>query len=119
MIDLRVLRGIQEGHALPARSLAELVQLDAVPRKFLEIATTEFREAARVVRKPLAKPRTRREIALPGVECGTIARDASRPEPIHQHPEPVASFRRLVDALDAEVAGIRLLRLELGQQAGR
>src|SRR5581483_7850780 len=80
---------------------AQRAQLAAPLRELRQVAAAEPGKALGVVPVPAAQLVARREQLRPLVDRGIVAPEAPRPEPVHEHPESVASRRRLVGSLRA------------------
>src|SRR5207249_1518380 len=71
------------------------------------VAPAEVVGPLRVVAVPAAQLRRRGELAGPALDVGAISGEPPGPEPVDQHPVPIAGLRLLVDALHLEAGSRR------------
>src|SRR2546430_813055 len=120
VIAARIVRGVQQRHALLRGALPQRLQGGCLGAQLGAIAPGELEPARGVVVEPLAQRGAWSELGQPGIESRALPADAARPEPIDQRPKAVRGIRLVIDTLDLDVlcAPEPGCRPELVQRAG-
>src|SRR5690625_7914773 len=88
MVALLVLRRINERDVALASNRDKLRQSRIIPQ-LGAVPFLEFRPLLRVVPKPLAELRRRRDLPEPAIDLSILLRQTARPEAVNQNPSAV------------------------------
>ena len=102
-VVLAIAGAVDERQRAGPRLAPERRQPRTLTAKLLDVASAKRRKAARLVPKPLPQLGARRQLLLPAIQLGPLARNPARPEPVDQHATAIRGCRRLVGALQADV----------------
>ena len=107
----------QDCHAPGSRGPAQLGEAVALPVELGAIPPIELVESLRPVPVPAAELVTRRKLARPQIDRGTLAGDPARPQSVDQYTQAVIRRGRVVHTLLMDVdGGARDGEIEFTQQ---
>src|SRR4051812_3298813 len=107
VVVLGVAGGVDDGDRPLLRAAAQVLDVLTACRELVAVARAELREALGNMVEPFAQLVAGRQLARPLVQVCALARDATRPDVVDQHPVAVAGVRVVVGALGAHVDGHR------------